>query len=154
MFGATYATLDEAWGPSNPQQTTSTPSTLATTPPFSNPYKDQSYQRQILNNASSVGITPREPQVLDAGTVKSYLATLYKDSGPVAVSSLLPAEYLRAPPRDLPAQTVASLPREYRTEYREHRRGSMFASVEAMFEDPETLMILLLTMFGLYMVTK
>lgn len=150
MFGATYATLDEAWGPS-PQPTTPTP----TTPPFSNPYKDQSYQRQILHNASSVGITPREPQVLDAGTVKAYLATLYKDSGPVAVSSLLPAEYLRAPPRDLPARTVASLPRAYRhQDDREYRRGSVLDSVEAMFEDPETLMILLLTMFGLYMVTK
>jgi hypothetical protein len=31
--------------------------------------------------------------MLDAGTVKAYLTQLYKDSGPVALNALLPAEF-------------------------------------------------------------
>ena len=79
---ASYATLDEAWGPAGQ---------LATLPP--NPYKNPAFQRQVLDSAASVGIVPREPQVLDSLTVKTYLEKLYRDSGPVAVSALLPAKF-------------------------------------------------------------
>ena len=80
---ATFATIEEAWGPS---------SHLASIPP--NPFQNPSYQRQVLDSAASTAITPREPQAIDAGTVKRYLEQLYRESGPVAVTALLPSDYL------------------------------------------------------------
>lgn len=87
---ATFATIEEAWGPS---------SQLSSIPP--NPFQNPSYQRQILESSAAVGITPREPQVLDAASVKTYLAQLYKESGPVAVTALLPADFTDRRPRRL-----------------------------------------------------
>lgn len=80
-----YASLDEAWGPI----------WGGSGPVTSNIYQDPAYQRQVLNSSASFGIVPRDPQVLDAGTVKEYVAQLYRDSGPVAVQALLPAEFLQ-----------------------------------------------------------
>lgn len=79
-----FATLDEVWGPE---------AQLARVP--ANPFHNKEYQRQVLNSSASVGIVPREPQILDAGSVQAYLDQLYRESGPVAVSALLPASYVR-----------------------------------------------------------
>lgn len=77
---AAYATIEEAWGSA----------ALASVPP--NPYQNPAYQRSVLDSAAATGIVPREPQMLDAGLVRAYLAKLYSDSGPMAVSALLPPE--------------------------------------------------------------
>ncbi len=79
-----FASIEEAWGPAN---------ALASVPP--NPYQNPDYQRNVLDSAASTGIVPREPQVLDAGLVRAYLDKLYTDSGPMAVSALLPAGFQR-----------------------------------------------------------
>lgn len=88
-MNATFATIEEAWGPAN---------ALASVPP--NPYTDPEYQRKVLDSAASTGIVPREPQILDTGMVRAYLDKLYRDSGPMAVSALLPEGFQRpgAPP--------------------------------------------------------
>lgn len=80
---ATFATIEEAWGPS---------SQLASLPP--NPFQNPSYQRQVLDSAAATAITPREPQAIDSGTVKMYLAKLHAESGPMAVAALLPQEFM------------------------------------------------------------
>lgn len=79
-----FASIEEAWGPAN---------ALASVPP--NPYQNPEYQRKVLDSGASTGIVPREPQVLDAGLVRAYLDKLYTDSGPMAVSALLPAGFQR-----------------------------------------------------------
>lgn len=84
---AAYATIEEAWGSA----------ALASVPP--NPYQNPAYQRSVLDSAAATGIVPREPQMLDAGLVRAYLARLYSDSGPMAVSALLPPEFSRGEPR-------------------------------------------------------
>lgn len=83
-MNATFATIEEAWGPAN---------ALSSVPP--NPYQDPEYQRKVLDSAASTGIVPREPQILDTGMVRAYLEKLYRDSGPMAVSALLPAGFQR-----------------------------------------------------------
>lgn len=79
-----FATIEEAWGAGN---------TLASVPP--NPYQNPEYQRKVLDSGASMGIVPREPQILDAGLVRAYLDKLYRDSGPMAVSALLPEGFQR-----------------------------------------------------------
>jgi hypothetical protein len=85
---ATFATIEEAWGPA---------AQLASVPP--NPYQNPAYQRSVLDSAAATGIVPREPQVVEASLVRAYLAKLYADSGPMAVSALLPPEFAAPAPR-------------------------------------------------------
>lgn len=80
---ATFATIEEAWGPS---------SQLASIPP--NPFQNPAYQQQVLDSSAATAIIPREPQAIDAGTVKAYLATLHAESGPMAVAALLPPDFM------------------------------------------------------------
>jgi hypothetical protein len=93
-MNATFATIEEAWGPGN---------ALASVPP--NPYQNPEYQRKVLDSAASTGIVPREPQILEAGLVRAYLDKLMKDSGPMAVSALLPEGFQR------PGTPVSAHPR-------------------------------------------
>ena len=130
-MNATFATLEEAWGPAGQ---------LATLPP--NPYQNTSYQRQVIENGMSTGIAPREPQALDAMTVKLYLKKLFEESGPVAVSALLPAKYM--------SQTLPAIPRP-------KGKGKCFMDNWGAFwdtiMDPENVGVLLIAAFALLVIT-
>lgn len=128
-FHGGYATIEEAWGPGVQMG--------ATVPP--NIYQDATYQQQVLNSSSSMGIVPREPQVMNASLVKGYLAQLAHDSGPMAVRALLPPGFL------------AWLHRRCRAEEDDHRASSGRGGAGGLLEvlqDPETLFFLVVAVFA------
>ena len=122
-MNATFATIEEAWGPGN---------ALASVPP--NPYQNPEYQRKVLDSAASTGIVPREPQVLDATLVRAYLDKLYADSGPMAVSALLPAGFQR-PGSGEPRQ-----------------RGCSWNALLDTITDPENFFLVLMAGFALLVI--
>lgn len=75
-----FASLEEAWGPL----------TVPNLP--ENPYKTSAVQRHMLERQRDAAdvIVPRQPDILDASSVKSYLAHLYETSGAAAVRALVP----------------------------------------------------------------